>query len=256
MLSQGLFQALARALPLQMSILTSQLLRVEHDSTTPDGTLLAEVHRRLKRHYGTPTLGNFRDPVKEILYINLSARTNERLYKRAFAKLREQFPTLDELSGAKPRLVAKSIAIAGLSKKRSVQLIEIAKRLREDFSRRVAHNLRGMDAETAYKYLRSLPGVGPKSALCVMMYSLDFDVFPVDANIQRIAQRLGLIAHGLKHRHAQAILPTLVVDGISRSLHVGLIEHGRKTCLPVAQKCDSCVISDLCTYRTAKLRLP
>lgn len=71
-------------------------------------------------------------------------------------------------------------------------------------------------AEEAYIYLRSLPGVGLKSALCVMMYSLGLDVFPVDARVHRVLCRVGLINRGAKHYDAQAMLPGFVRPGRSK----------------------------------------
>jgi endonuclease III len=103
-----------------------------------------------------------------------------------------------------------------------------------------------MEVEEAYQYLVGLPGVGPKSALCVLMYSLDADVFPVDANIQRVLCRMGAISPNAKHYVAQERLPAYIPNGESRTLHVALLTHGRRVCRPRAPKCSECVLMHLC----------
>lgn len=210
--------------------------------------LLAEVADRLVASYGTPTLGNFRDPVKEIFYILLSARTSERLYQRAHKQLFERFPTLDAMATAKIQEVLKAVKVAGLGRKRAAQVMAIAARVSAELGKSPHRRLRKMTAAESYRYLTDLPGVGPKSALCVMMCSLDHDVFPVDINVQRVLERLGTLPKGLKHYEAQRLAPKYVPVGRSKELHVGLVEHGRKVCLPNRPKCQKCILSDLCRH--------
>ena len=111
-----------------------------------------------------------------------------------------------------------------------------------------------MALKEAYDYLISLPGLGPKSALCILMYSLDADVFPVDANIQRVLSRMGAMPMGARHYRAQQVLPAFVANGRSKTLHVVLIIHGRKICHPVAPKCLECKIRHLC--KTGRGQVP
>lgn len=209
--------------------------------------LLAEVARRLAAAYGTTaTLGNYRNPVTEIFYILLSAKTTDVLYRKAHARLRQAYPRLIDLAQANVEDVEQCVGVAGLGRKRSAQIVELAKRLLSDHEGRPVDRLRGYEAADAFRYLTSLPGVGPKSALCVMMYSLDMDVFPVDVNVQRIAERMGVLQRGLKHYQAQRRLPKSVPAGISRDLHIGMVIHGRRVCRPKKALCSECCIADLC----------
>lgn len=234
-----------------MSQLTATLLGGRKPRRSVKRTvLLGKVADRLVKAYGRPTLGNYRNPVKEIFFIVLSARTSEVLYKRAYRKLFCRFRTISELAAARISEVTRCIQVAGLGRKRSRQVVAIARQLIADFGPRPQRKLRSMSPEDAYAYLIGLPGLGPKSALCVMMYSLDFDVFPVDANIHRILCRMGAIKTGLKHYHAQQRLPVYIPESRSRELHVALILHGRHTCKPGKPDCAACEIWDLC--RTGK----
>jgi endonuclease III len=201
---------------------------------------------RLVEEYGTPSLGNFRDPVKEIFYIVLSAKTTEQLYRVAHQRLWTRFRTIEAISKAPLRQIRTCVAFAGLGNKRSSHVKQIATRLYADFGSHPGNRLRALPPSDAYRYLRSLPGVGPKSALCVMMYSLDFDVFPVDAHVRRVLQRVGLSPGALSHYEAQDQFPSYAPKGLSKRLHVALVLHGRRVCTPRAPDCINCLIARLC----------
>ena len=164
-----------------------------------------------------------------------------------------RFPDLKALSRAPLQEIRECIDSGGLGRKRSRQIKAVALRLSQDFRSSAARGLRSLSAVDAYQYLCSLPGVGPKSALCIMMYSLDFDVFPVDTHIRRIFHRLGLTPPGLRHYQAQDLLPRFVPNGMSKRLHVALVIHGRAICTPRSPDCENCTIRALC--KTGQLSL-
>jgi len=207
--------------------------------------IFGTVANRLTARYGLPTLGNFRDPVREIFYIALSARTTDGQYRKTFRRLRNRFPTIGELAESPVREIRECIEAGGLANKRAQQLRAVAKSLVK-LGNRPAARMRTLPPGEIYKYLSMLPGLGPKSALCVIMYSIDHDVFPVDINVQRIAERLGAIPRSLKHWQAQQRIPAMVPEGRSKELHVGLVVLGREVCLPRIPKCCECPIKDLC----------
>ena len=236
-----------------MSKLTLSLLRRKPSRRVKQWrTRMRKITDLLVAEHGTPSLGNFRDPVKEIFYIVLSARTTESLYKQAHKQLSRRFPSLEAIANAPVAELRKCVATAGLGKKRAVQLKAIASELLADFGPRPAGKLRRLSAEDAYAALRSLPGVGPKSAICVMMYSLGFDVFPVDVHARRVLGRVGLIEPGAKHYHAQDVLPGFVPPKRSKALHVALVVHGRRICKPRAPQCDFCAIRSFCKYASSR----
>lgn len=232
-----------------MSDLTARLLGSKsHKRRRHWLPIFAEVCDRLVAAYGRPKLGNFRDPVREILYILLSAKTTEQLYQRAYKNLKTKFPALRLMADAAVEEIEDAIRGGGLARKRAAQVKAIAGRLLADLGKRPSRALRKLEPEQAFQYLVGLPGVGPKSALCVLTMSLDADVFAVDANVHRIARRMGALPNRLKHYEAQKRLPVLVPNGRSRDLHVGLVVHGRRVCLPRNPKCEACVLSNLCAY--------
>lgn len=213
----------------------------------------AEIGDRLVAAYGVPSLGNYDDPVKEIFFIVLSAKTTDAQYRRTHAALMSRFPILADLSSASVVEIAACIAGGGLANKKAAQLGEMAAMLLE-LGDDPGASLRSMSAASVYSFLRSLPGVGPKSALCIMMCSLRFDVFPVDVNVSRIASRLGAVGSGLKHYTYQKLLPPMIPEGRSKEIHVGLVVHGRTVCLPRKPRCSSCQLVDLCALGRDRVR--
>jgi endonuclease III len=161
--------------------------------------LLEAVTDTLVGAYGVPRLGNFRDTVREIFYILLSAKTTDGQYRRTFRALADRFPSLSALAEADEGDILACIESGGLANKRASQIKRTAAALIAGGGEDPAAAMRKMAPRELFDFLTGLPGIGPKSALCVMMYSLDHDVFPVDVNVQRVAERLGIIPFGLKH---------------------------------------------------------
>jgi endonuclease III len=228
--------------------LSQRLLRVRSRNNPKRDQLLKRIASILFEEYGTPTLGNFRDPVKEIFYIMLSAKTTDAQYRKTHRTLFMRFPTLASLAAAKIAEVKSCILSGGLAYKRSRQVVATAKKiakLGDDPSKII----RKMEPERAFEFLSTLPGMGPKSAFCVMMCSLDLDVFPVDANVQRIAERIGLLTIGNKHYSAQRKMAPMIPDGLSKIIHIGLVEHGRRVCTPRNPDCERCRLNEMCKYR-------
>ncbi len=106
--------------------------------------------------------------------------------------------------------------------------------------------LNELSDEAADAYLRSLPGVGPKTAACVLLFSLRRPAFPIDTHVHRVARRLGLVRPHATAEAAHRELAPAVPPDISYSFHVGLIRHGREICKPRLPRCSACPLFDLC----------
>lgn len=208
------------------------------------------VARALSECYGDHAHGNKANPLSELLFILCSLQTNEELYQSTYASLRAKFPTFRQLADATEDEIASVLARGGLSRQKARTIRAILSRLESDFGAPTLSPLRAMsDAECQY-YLESLPGVGRKTARCVMMYSLGREVFPVDSNCWRIARRLGWVRPTRPDKscsprdmeRVQAGIPT----NLRLSLHVNLVSHGRACCLPSVPLCESCCIRRFC----------
>src|SRR5437667_12126420 len=94
--------------------------------------------------------------------------------------------------------------------------------------------------------LVALPGVGPKTAACVLLFSLDRPFFPVDTHVHRVAIRLGLVAPKANAVVAQRELQAAMRPEEMYELHMSLIRHGRHVCVAQRPLCSQCVLRDLC----------
>ena len=106
--------------------------------------------------------------------------------------------------------------------------------------------LRGLDDGALWDRLVALPGVGPKTAACVLLFSLDRPFFPVDTHIHRIAIRLGLVPANATAVAAQAALQAAIAPADVYAAHLNLIRHGRHVCVARRPLCSECVLADLC----------
>jgi len=214
---------------------------------------LRQADRLLRIRYGTPRLGNKRNPISELVFIILSARTRGKHHEAIYRKLRRRFVTWENVRDARLQEIERVIRDAGLSRVKARQIKALLRRLSRDFGSLSPHRLRRMTTEQVEAYLASLPGVGLKTARCVMMYSLDREVFPVDTHCLRLFQNLGLVQDRLRFEDAQDPFQNAVPRDIRRSLHVNVVAHGRAVCIPRAERCSDCVIAHLCMNRRSKL---
>jgi endonuclease III len=206
-----------------------------------------EVTRSLARKYGHPSLGNKRNPIDEILFIILSSKTPPDRYKKTYLALKKKCPCHDDLANIKPSTIARVIRIGGLAEKKGRQISEIAGALKQRFGRVTLNQLSRLSDEEAELLLDDLPGIGKKMARCVLMYSLDRPVFPVDAHCFRISQRLGWVSadDNLTDRLAD-VLQEGIPARLRRDLHVGMILLGREFCKPKDPSCTQCPLLNYC----------
>ncbi|HEY3315521.1 MAG TPA: endonuclease III [Bacillota bacterium] len=216
---------------------------------TPE--IIAALNARLAQTYGPRPLTPRGDAVSELIFTVLSQATNDRNRDRAYTALRRAFPTWEEAMAADPGDVARAIAPAGLGPQKAPRIIDILRRIAADprsGGRPDLAFLGGLDDDAAFSYLTALPGVGPKTAACVLLFALGRPVFPVDTHIHRLAGRLGLVPPKDGAAKVQEALKAVASGRAAEcyALHVNMIAHGRAVCRPRRPDCDHCSLSDLC----------
>ncbi len=205
-----------------------------------------EVAQGLRARYGTPTLGNKANPLNELLYIILSSKTPGHKYQRAYIALRRKYPKAVDLASAPIRAIEKTIRFAGLEKKKAIQIRSIGRSLKDEFGRVTLRPLAKMSDSDAERFLTSLPGVGIKSARCVLMYSLSRKAFPVDNHCYRIAARLGWVEGKAWTKHVADGLQVGIPPHLRKPLHIGMVLLGREYCLPKSPRCPVCPLLHYC----------
>lgn len=208
------------------------------------------VARALSERYRDHAHANKTNPLSELLFILCSLQTNEALYQATYARLRTRFPTFRQLADASEHQIASVLVRGGLSRQKARTIRAVLSQLESDFGAPTLAPLRNMGDAECELYLESLPGVGKKTARCVMMYSLSRKVFPVDSNCWRICRRLGWVRPTRPDKSCSPRDMERVQAGIPPnarfSLHINLVSHGRDCCLPAAPNCESCCINQFC----------
>ena len=201
----------------------------------------------LARIYGTPRHGNLSDPLDELVYIILSTRTRDSSFRATFGQLKQALPSWSAVRGEDLARMEEILAPGGLGRLKAGQILSILDRLRGAFGSVTLAPLVAMPDAEAERFLVSLPGVGPKVAKCVLMYSLGRQVLPVDTHVHRVATRLGMRT---KRRPdtSQTMIEMAVPPEIRYSFHVNAIALGRSTCLPRNPRCTNCCLSSWCEY--------
>jgi len=217
-----------------------------NDSQVADRIRL--VVESLKARHDADDLGNKDDPLDEIIYIVLSSRTRGQVFGKTYDQLRAKYPDWQQLLDAAVPEVALALAGEGLQDKKAAWIHGLLECVASD---RGCLDLRFLDdlpTEEAERYLVSLPGVGPKTARCVLMYSLGRPVFPVDANAFRLMQRLGILPPEMTYRQSHDVAQELVPPDLRKDLHVYAVIHGRTVCLPRNPQCEKCVLAPSCDH--------
>ncbi|XVQ11398.1 DNA (cytosine-5-)-methyltransferase [Spirillospora sp. CA-255316] len=232
-------------------------LRAEAIGLSP-GEVVERVDELLEVAHRSASLGNVDDPVAEAIYILLSVQTRGAVYKRVFQELRTRYPTWDEVLGADRGELEEVVRAAGFQERRAETIQKFLGKVLEGNARRGQPGsisldyLREMPDEEVLAELTSLPGLGPKTARCIMTYSLGRNVFAVDTHVSRIFHRLGLVPRG-KGKVDHALYEKVVPAAMRQRLHVNLIHHGRATCRTRKPACGSCPLISFCTEGQGKL---
>jgi endonuclease-3 len=212
----------------------------------PPAERAAAALRRLAARYGPLVPKPRRDALSELIEVILSQHTSDANAARAFAQLRQTFPTWEALLEAPVEQVAEAIRSAGLAKVKAPRLQAVLRAVRERFGTLALDHLAAQPLDEARAALLALPGVGPKSAACVLLFSLGLPALPVDTHVHRVATRLGLLPPGTDAARAHPLLEALVPPDERYAFHVALITHGRQTCHARRPACGACPIADLC----------
>jgi DNA (cytosine-5)-methyltransferase 1 len=220
--------------------------------------LVERVAELLEVTYRSADLGNFEDPLDEAVYIMISRQTREQVYRGIFADLRRRFPRWEQAAIAPREQLVDVLRPSGFHEQRAGQLQDLlaavidANRERgvgpfgRDGGDLTLDFLREMTDAGAEAFLRGLPGIGPKSARCILSYSLGRDTFAVDTHVRRIFVRLALAeSRGIKADHDP--FQDLVPPRLRTQLHINLIHHGRGVCRQTKPACDRCVLVSFCS---------
>jgi endonuclease-3 len=218
------------------------------EQETGSGDRLRSIAARLQRAYETPPWRSHGDPLDELIATVLSQHTSDVNTARAFASLRERLPSWRAVAAAPTDEVAAAIRTGGLANVKAPRIQAILRAIEAERGAYDVDHLGAMSVPEARRWLTSLPGVGPKTASCVVLFSLGKAAFPVDTHVHRVTRRLGVVP--------STASPEAVQDAIEREfgddrdglyrLHLNLIRHGRDVCRAQRPRCAACILSPWC----------
>ena len=211
---------------------------------------IGTVASLLRLQYQDFAHNNKRNPLDELLFIICSLKTTGGSYESTYRRFRRRFRSFSGLASASEAELALALATGGLQNVKARQISAIMRTLTERFGRPTLSPLKRWSDGKCEELLVSLPGVGIKSARCVMLYSLGRQVFPVDTHCWRICGRLGLVASSSRPRactpEEMDRLQEKIPPQLRFSLHVNMISLGREFCAYYDPRCSSCPIEGQC----------
>jgi len=222
--------------------------RTLHHETAAEAVRLRAILRKLGQVYGSPRWRPSHDPLGELVATILSQNTSDVNSDRAFDALRSMYSTWDEVLQAAPDDLAAVIRSGGLAKLKSHRIQEILHIIQGRQGQLALDFLMEMPMPVARAFLAELPGVGPKTIACVLLFACGHPAFPVDTHIYRVTTRLGLLPVGCTAERAHAVLEPLIPPAQVYRAHVNLIRHGRTVCKARRPDCQHCCLQSWCAY--------
>ncbi len=217
--------------------------------TPPARARVRRIRDRLREVYGIPRLAPHGDPIAELVLTVLSQSTNDRNRDVAYLRLRERFATWEDVRDAKQAEVEEAIRPGGISTVKSVRIQAILRAIADGSSELSLGWLPDVPIEQARDYLTALPGVGRKTAACVLLFAYGLHDVPVDTHVSRVGMRLRLLQPGASFEQLHDQMLALTPRGEELELHVNLLRHGRRTCHARKPACGECALARLCPSR-------
>jgi endonuclease-3 len=231
----------------------------------PTRARVLRIRDRLREVYGIPRMAPHGRPLDELVLTVLSQSTNDRNRDVAFLRLRERFAESDPpnphaqpidytaVLGAPVSEVEEAIRPGGISKVKSARIQAILAAIEASApDPRNPLSLEWMrygPLADSRDYLCALPGVGRKTAACVLLFAYGLPDIPVDTHVSRVGTRLGLFRPGAPFEELHDQMLALTPAGEELEFHVNLLRHGRRTCHARNPACGECALARMCPSR-------
>ncbi|NYT19585.1 MAG: endonuclease III [Methanosarcinales archaeon] len=195
-----------------------------------------EIIFRLKKLYPKGYFHINRDPYYLLISTVLSQRTRDEVTIPTTQKLFSVFDTPQKMANANVDEIRELIREVGFYNVKSQRLIEISRVLLDEYEGVVPDDI---------DELVKLPGVGRKTANCVLTYAFEKDAIAVDTHVHRISNRMGLVETDTPEE-TEIELEKVVEKDMWKDINGLMVLFGKSICRPVSPKCDECIMNDIC----------
>jgi endonuclease-3 len=204
------------------------------------------IRERLRELYGVPGQRPHGQPLEELILTVLSQSTNDRNRDTAYGRLRERFPSWEAVRDAPVEEIEEAIRPGGISKVKSARIQAMLRAIGDPLD---LAWLADVPVDEARAYLMALPGVGRKTAACVLLFAFGAHDVPVDTHVARVGQRLRLLRPGASFEELHDQMLRVTPPGAELELHLNLLRHGRRTCHAQRPDCPDCLLRRMCPGR-------
>jgi endonuclease-3 len=219
----------------------------------PTRARVRRIRDRLREVYGIPRMRPHGHPIAELVLTVLSQSTNDRNRDVAYLALRDRFADWAQVRDAPLARVEEAIRPGGISRVKSARIQAILRAITPETASPGGPGgepsldwLADAPLGQARDYLVALPGVGRKTAACVLLFAFGRREVPVDTHVSRVATRLGLLRAGAPFPELHDRMLALTPPGQELELHVNLLRHGRRTCHARRPACQECALARMC----------
>ncbi len=197
----------------------------------------SQIVKRLRALY-QPDAFRRSDPFRVLVSTILSQRTNDKITYPTAESLFAAFPDAPALAGAPLSKIEGIVRPVNYYKTKAERIREIARIVVKDFDGKMPRSR---------KKMCGLPGVGPKTANCVLVFGFGIPAIPVDTHVHRISNRIGLV-HTKEPEQTELVLKKAVPRKYWIEINELFVRHGQEICKPIKPECGKCQIRKMCDY--------
>jgi endonuclease III len=209
---------------------------------------LNKINNLLISFFGVPAKAAVPpDPLDLLIATILSQNTNDKNSYAAFRNLKQRYNDWNKVADLSDEKLGELIKTAGLTVQKTSAIKNILRYLKEEKGIIDLGYLRSAKDEDVLNELTALKGIGIKTASCVLLFSFERNVFPVDTHVHRVLNRLGVVKTKAPEQtfyEVQAKIP----EGTAHELHTNIIRLGREICKPAVPVCYLCPLKRICRY--------
>ena len=224
---------------------------------------MKEVKAKIKRtdkllfdYYGTPERkSKLSDPLTVLIGTILSQNTNDKNSLRAFQELRQKYPQWKMLLYVSVNELADTIRVAGLNNQKAKAIKNLIEFIANSYYEGRLQDVKDISIDFIEKLtdteildeLTKLPGIGLKTASCVLLFSLDRNWCPVDTHVHRLTNRIGIVTTKTPNQ-SFGVINANMPPRIAHRFHTNLIKLGREICKSQKPQCSICPLLTICKY--------